>query len=72
MIVNYYNLVKIDGVLLQIIRDFNPHYFVTDKTSDQMNQELIGLWVQHLGGDRVVRKDNRILICRTIQDAEVI
>ena len=40
---NYYNIVKVNDVLLQIIRDFNPHYFVTDKTSDQMNQELIGL-----------------------------
>ena len=68
---NYYNLVKVNDVLLQIIRDFNPDYFVTDKTSDP-TMEQIGLWVQHLGGDRVVRKDNRILICRTIQDAEII
>ncbi len=69
---NYYNLITVNDVLLQIIRDFNPEYFVTDKGSNQMNQKLIGMWVQHLEGDRVIRQDNRILICRTIQDAEVI
>ncbi len=69
MIVNYYNLVKIDGVLLQIIRDFNPNYFVTDG-SNQMNQKLIGLWVEYLGGDRVVRQNDRILICETVEEIE--
>jgi hypothetical protein len=69
---NYYNLITVNDVLLQIIRDFNPEYFVTDKGSNQMNQKLIGLWVQHLEGDRVVRQDNRILICRTIEDATII
>ena len=65
---NYYNLVKIDDVLLQVIRDFNPQYFVTDG-SNQMNQKLIGLWVEYLDGDRVIKQNNRILICRTIEDA---
>jgi|TARA_B110000977_G_scaffold171136_1_gene222370 hypothetical protein len=69
---NYYNLITVNDVLLQIIRDFNPEYFVTDKGSNQMNQKLIGLWVQHLEGDRVVRQDNRILICRTIEEATII
>ena len=69
---NYYNLITVNDVLLQIIRDFNPEYFVTDKGSNQMNQKLIGMWVQHLEGDRVIRQDNRILICRTIEEATII
>jgi hypothetical protein len=28
------------------------------------------LWVEYLGGDRVVRKDDRILICKTIEEVE--
>ncbi len=63
-------VVKIDDQLLEVIRDFNPSYFVTDKNSNQMNQKLIGLWVEYLECDRVVRKDNRILICRTIEEPE--
>jgi len=67
---NYYNLVNVGDDLLQVIRDFNPSYFVTDKNSDQINQQLLGAWVHHLGGDRAVRKDNRLLICRTIEEIE--
>ena len=67
---NYYNLITVGDVLLQIIRDFNPMYFVTDKSSNEMNQKLIGMWVQHLEGDRVVRQDDRILICRTVEEPE--
>ena len=63
-------LVKVNDVLLEVIRDFNPDYFVTDPNSNQMNQKLIGLWVEYLGCDRVVRKDNSILICKTVEEPE--
>lgn len=63
-------LVKVNDVLLEVIRDFNPDYFITDPNSNQMNQKLIGLWVEYLGCDRVVRKDNRILICKTVEEPE--
>ncbi len=69
---NYYNLVEVNDVTLQIVRDFNPEYFLTDKNSNHMNQKLIGMWVEYLGCDRVVRKEGRILICRTIEDAVII
>ena len=36
----------------------------------RMNQEFLGLWVHHLMCDRVLRKDGKLLICRTIEDAE--
>ena len=65
MVNNYYNLVKINDDLLQVIRDFNPEYFVK-KGENRINQQFLGAWVNYLGGDRVVRQDNRILICRTI------
>ena len=35
-----------------------------------MNQRLIGMWVDHLDCDRVVRQDDRILICRTVEEPE--
>lgn len=64
-------LVRIDDVLLEVIREFNPSNFVTDN-SNQMNKRLIGAWVAHLDCDRVVRQDGKILICKTIEDAEII
>ena len=65
--------VRINDTLLDVIREFNPHYFLTDpKRPNWLNQKFIGLWVHHLDCDRVVRQDNKILICRTIEDAVII
>ena len=65
-------LVRIDDVLLEVIREFNPSNFVTDN-SNQMNKQLIGAWVAYLDCDRVVReRGNKILICRTVEDAIII
>jgi hypothetical protein len=64
-------LVKINDTLLEVIREFKPSYFLTDP-SNQMNKHLIGAWVAHLDCDRVVRQDGKILICKTIEDAEII
>ena len=56
-------LVRIDDALLEVIREFNPHYFVTDPSRPNwLNQQFIGMWVHYLGCDRVVRQDNKILI----------
>ncbi len=71
MMNNYYNLIKVNDDLLQIVRDFNPYYFVTDKKSNQLNQKLIGMWVNYLGCDRAVRQDDRILLCKTIEEAVI-
>ena len=67
-----YNIVKHGDKLLQILRDFSPRSFVTDRKSNNLNKELIGLWVNHLGGDSVVQKEDKILICLEIEDAVII
>ena len=64
-------ILRVDDVLLEVIREFNPSTFVVDN-SGEMNKQLIGAWVAHLDCDRVVRQDNKILICRTVEDAEII
>jgi len=66
-----YNLVQINDVILQVKRDFHPNYFITDG-SNHLNQKLIGLWVEYLGCDRVVRQNDKILICKTIEEAQII
>ena len=30
------------------------------------------MWVKHLECDAVVRKDNRILICQTVEEAQIV
>ena len=67
-----YNLVSHGDKILQILRDFNPMYFITEPNGKTMNTELIGLWVNYLEGDAVVKKDDKILICRTVEEAQII
>ena len=64
-------ILRVDDVLLEVIREFNPSTFVVDN-SGEMNKQLIGAWVAHLDCDRVVRQNNMILICRTVEDAIII
>tara|TARA_B100000780_G_C20952711_1_gene380087 strand:- start:425 stop:634 length:210 start_codon:yes stop_codon:yes gene_type:complete len=67
-----YNLVKHGDKLLQIIRDFNITYFVTEPDGKEMNKELLGMWVNYLECDSVVKRDTKILICKTVEEAQII
>ena len=68
----YLNAIHVGDDLLEILREFNPSYFFTDKNSNRVNEKLLGLWVDHLNGDRVINKDNKFFICRTIEEAQII
>ena len=68
----YNHILKFDVILLEEVRVMSPQYFVTDPKSNQMKQQLLGMWVHHLEADRVVRKDNKILICKVIEDAIIV
>lgn len=68
-----YNLIRVNDDLFQIVREFKPSYFLTDpKRPNWINQKLLGLWVHHLDCDKVLRRDGKLLICRTIEDAKII
>jgi hypothetical protein len=68
----YLNAIHVGDDLLEILREFNPNYFITDKVGNRVNEKLLGMWVDHLNGDRVISKDNKFLICRTIEEAQII
>ena len=68
-----YNLIRVNDDLFQIVREFKPSYFLTDpQRPNWINQKFLGLWVHHLDCDRVLRRDDKLLICRTIEDAKII
>jgi hypothetical protein len=68
----YLNSIYVGDVMLEILREFNPNYFVTDKNSNVVNQKLLGIWVDHLDGDRVIHTNDKFLICRTIEEAQIV
>ncbi len=65
------DMLKVNDELYEVIKSFKPEYFVTDG-GNRMNQKLIGMWVAYLGCDRVLRRDNRILIVKQIENAIVL
>ena len=69
----YDHILRVNDDLLEVVKVMRQSYFVTDrKRPNWINQKLLGLWVNHLECDRVVRKDNQILICRIIEEAQII
>ena len=65
------DMLKVNDELYEVIKSFKPEYFITDG-GNRMNQKLIGMWVAYLGCDRVLRRDNRILIVKQIENAIVL
>ena len=39
---------------------------------DKLHEGMLGLWVNHIGGERVVRRDNSLLILKLVEEAQVI
>ena len=66
------DLVRMNDELYEVLRDFNPVQFITEPNSNRLNQKLIGMWVHYLRGDKVIRRMDRILICKLIEDATII
>ena len=64
------NVIVVDNKLYEILRSFTPSYFKTK--AGEVKKELLGTWVSHLEGDRVIEKDSRYLICKEIEEAKVI
>jgi hypothetical protein len=56
--------------LYEVIRTFNSSYFI-DK-NNQINKKLLGLWVSHLGGNKVIQNNNQFSICQLIEEAKIL
>jgi len=61
--------ILVEGQLYEILRTFYKSYFTTKKK--EINKKLIGLWVNHLEGDRVVQTEGNFHICRLIEEAKI-
>ena len=58
--------------LFEIIRAIKVHNCIVPKRHpNKIDKELLGLWVNHLGGNHVLRERDKLLICEEIEDAKV-
>ena len=66
----HYNIIYRENEALEILHEINAHMFQNKDGS--INQQVLGMYVHEWGADRVVMKDRKLLICRTIEEAQII
>ena len=65
-----YNLIYKDGLAFEILKEISAHMFANRDGS--INQQVLGMYVNDWGGDRVLQREGKFLICRTIEEAQII
>tara|TARA_R110000796_G_scaffold204911_1_gene320963 strand:+ start:166 stop:369 length:204 start_codon:yes stop_codon:yes gene_type:complete len=65
-----YNIVYKDNQPFEILKEISAHMFANKDGS--INQQVLGMYVNEVDGDRVLQRDDKFLICRTIEEAQTI
>ena len=55
--------------LYEILRTFNKSYFTNKKK--EINKQLVGVWVHHLEGDKVIQTEDNFHVCKLIEEAKI-
>jgi hypothetical protein len=66
----YSNIIYKDNIAYQILDIVNIHNFLN--SNDTVNQKVLGMYVHEKGGDHVLQRDNKFLICQIIEEATVV
>ena len=53
------------------ILDITPMHNFANKDGN-INKQVLGLYVHVIGGDHVLQRDNKFLICETIEEATIV
>jgi hypothetical protein len=65
-----YNIIYKEGLAFEILKEISAHMFQNKNGS--INQQVLGMYVNELGGDRVLQRNGKFLICRTIEEAQIV
>ena len=52
--------------MYEILKSVNAHVFTNKNGS--INQQVLGIYVHEQGGDRVLQREGKFLICKTIEE----
>lgn len=66
--------IKSNEDLYEVIAITPVHRFtrIHKDQPDKIHEGMLGLWVDHLNGDRVVKREDNLLILKLIEEAQVI
>lgn len=61
--------IPVEDNLYEVLRTFNKSYFTTKKK--EINKNLVGIWVEHLEGNKVIQTEEKFHVCRLIEEAKM-
>jgi hypothetical protein len=65
-----HNIIYREDEALEILKEISIHMFQNKDGS--INQQVLGMYVNDLDGDRVLQREGKLLICRTIEEAQTL
>ena len=65
-----YNIIYYENDAYEVIHDISIHMFLNKDKS--VNQQVLGLYVHEWQADKVLQKDNKFLICKKIEEAQIV
>jgi len=65
-----YNIIYYENDAYKVIHDIAIHMFLNKNKS--INQQVLGLYVHEWQADKVLQKDNKFLICKKIEEAQIV
>ena len=65
-----YNIEYKNGNAYKVLDEISIYNFLNKDNS--VNQKVLGLYVNQVGGNHVLQKESKFLICETIEDAIIV
>ena len=65
-----YNIIYYQNEPYEILTNIAIHNFLNKNKT--VNEQVLGMYVNDWGGDRVLQKDNKFLICKKIEEAQIV
>jgi hypothetical protein len=63
-------LITKDNKMYEVVSSVSSHMFLNKDKS--LNQQVLGLYVNEYKGDRVLQREDKFLICKQIEEAQII
>lgn len=65
-----YNIEYKNGNAYKVLDEISIHNFLNK--DNNVNQKVLGLYVNQVGGNHVLQKESKFLICEVIEDAIIV
>jgi|TARA_R110000851_G_scaffold106063_2_gene224921 hypothetical protein len=63
-------LITKDDIMYEVIKTVNAHMFANKDNS--INQQILGMYVHDNNCDRVLQRENTFLICKQVEEAQIL